>query len=403
MKLVSCVGICSILFHCMNNKALFALGVESFADQFDPLQYHRIGLVTNDAAVNFEGRPARQLLLQKGFRICRLFSPEHGIHIIGADGHAQQDSLDALTQLPVISLYGPRAAPEKHQLEDLDLLLFDLPDIGCRFYTYLWTMTYIMEACAQYGKRLIVLDRPNPLGALAETTEGPMLEEKSCSSFIGRYNIPLRHSCTIGELAMLFAATKYPNLDLQVVTMPGYQRAYTGGVHFPFYPTSPAIQHMNTAWLYPGTGLLEGVNVNEGRGTAFPFAQIGAPWMHKNFVPHQLAAFADWVSCSPVSFIAQSPPYAHTLCHGFRMQVISTAGFRPVLSGITLLQALAIMYPHHLTPRAYKTHANPQGENHLDKLLGIPDSWTAIVHAIAINTIVPDDWFAAMEPFWLYK
>ena len=151
----------------------------------------RIGLVTNIAAVTNNNLPTREALLKNNFTISKLFSPEHGLDIVGADGHEIKDGIDELTGLPIISLYSNKLAPTKEDLEDIDIILFDIPDIGSRFYTYLWTMTYVMEACALHNKPLVILDRPNPIGGDINKAEGPMLDEINCPSFIGRWDIPV--------------------------------------------------------------------------------------------------------------------------------------------------------------------------------------------------------------------
>ena len=136
---------------------------------------------------------SRVALLKNQFKLVKIFSPEHGISVKGDDGVKQQNVTDTITDLPVVSLYGEKLMPSEEDMQDVDMVLFDIPDIGCRFYTYLWTMTYVMESCAAYNKPFMILDRPNPIGALLEKAEGPMLDEANCSSFIGRWNIPLKH------------------------------------------------------------------------------------------------------------------------------------------------------------------------------------------------------------------
>jgi uncharacterized protein YbbC (DUF1343 family) len=197
----------------------------------------RIALATNNAAFTTGGEFTRAALFKNGFQVTKLFSPEHGITVKGRDGEAQTNTTDIITGLPVISLYGNKSAPSEEDLSDVDAVLFDIPDIGCRFYTYLWTMTYVMEACAQFNKPFIVLDRPNPIGALIENAEGPFLDETDCYSFIGRWNIPLKHACTLGELASYFAATRLPGLQLEVISVKNYRRHYTALHHFPFVAT----------------------------------------------------------------------------------------------------------------------------------------------------------------------
>src|SRR4249919_441388 len=213
-------------------------------------------IVTNNAAFTSDRILSRLALKEKGFNLVRIFSPEHGISVKGADGSYQKDTIDIKTALPIISLYGDRLIPTEEDLKDIDIVLFDIPDVGCRFYTYLWTMTYVMEACAKYNKQLIILDRPNPIGGNLEMAEGPMLDEKTCASFIGRWSIPIRHSCTVGELANYFSNKKVKGLDLKIITAKNWQRNQIAGAGFDFYPTSPAIKNISTALVYPGMGLL---------------------------------------------------------------------------------------------------------------------------------------------------
>ena len=231
-------------------------GIDRFLRQPEVNKGKRIALVTNNAAQTSEGISSRIALLKNGFTLVKLFSPEHGLTASGADGAFQNNHIDNLTNLPVTSLYGDRLAPAEEDLNDIDIVLFDIPDVGCRFYTYLWTMTHVMETCASFNKQFIVADRPNPIGGNMLQAEGPMLDEENCSSFIGRWSIPVRHSCTLGELANYFAGTKIKSLRLEVIRVGNWQRnqmADDSGLKF--IPTSPAIQSLNTALLYPGHGI----------------------------------------------------------------------------------------------------------------------------------------------------
>lgn len=256
-------------------------GIDNFLLRQKEFNYLRFALVTNNAATTSSGELSRVTLLKDGLAIKKIFSPEHGLTAKGEDGAFQNHTIDLLTQLPVVSLYGDHLMPTEEDLKDIDAVLFDIPDVGCRFYTYLWTMTYVMESCALHNKRFILLDRPNPLGGSIEKAEGPMLDETTCSSFTGRWNIPVRHSCTLGELATYFAATRMNNLDLEIIKVADWNRHQTAlDASWNFIPTSPAIKDIETALLYPGLGLMEGINVNEGRGTDSPFKIIGAPWIN---------------------------------------------------------------------------------------------------------------------------
>ncbi|MGI9137964.1 MAG: exo-beta-N-acetylmuramidase NamZ domain-containing protein, partial [Sediminibacterium sp.] len=179
---------------------ILKFGIDNIITQSPSWKKKRIALLTNDAAKTNNSVPSRKALLDHGFNIVKLFSPEHGITATGADGAKMQDSIDDLTHLPVISLYGDKMKPTQEDIQDVEILMFDIPDAGTRFYTYLWSMTYWIETAAEHHLKIVLLDRPNPLGGLFDLCEGPMLHE-SVSSFIGRFEIPIKHQCTFGELA----------------------------------------------------------------------------------------------------------------------------------------------------------------------------------------------------------
>ncbi len=375
-------------------------GVDALLPQAGKYKGLRICMVTNDAATTSGGLLSRVALLQAGFGITQLFAPEHGMARTGEDGAPQPNATDAATGLPVTSLYGEKLAPTAADLQGLDLLLYDIPDIGCRFYTYLWTMTHLMQACATHHIPLLVLDRPNPTGAQLHLAEGPWLDEATCSSFIGRWNIPIRHCCTLGELARYFAATRVPGLQLTVIKAPGYQRHHLAGQAFAFVPTSPAMRSIQSAMLYPGTGLWEGVNLNEGRGTDHPFALCGAPWLQAKALAAQLRI--PGLHLQAQTYTAASGPYAGNHCHGLLLQVTDAAAYRPVHSGLTLLRAIARLHPHELKQRPYPTAANPGGLGHLNRLLGQPNAFAQLLSGQPFVTAVAEEWKERMGGFLLY-
>lgn len=379
-------------------------GIDVFLHHSEIYKNKRLALVTNNAAITSQDKLNRVALLEAGFNVVHLFSPEHGIRRTGADGVAQENDLDELTGLPVTSLYGSRLKPTRRDLEGIDLMLFDIPDIGCRFYTYLWTMTYVMEACAESSLPLIILDRPNPIGAVLSRAEGPILDEKHCSSFIGRWAIPLKHSCTLGELALYFAATRIPALNLEVVRAENYFRHYTALQNFPFIPTSPAMQDVETALLYPGTGLLEGINVNEGRGTHEPFRVCGAPFISGERLRNTLTRLSiSGVKIESLAYVPTDGIYKNEQCEGIRLTVTDPLTLKPVALGISLLRVLFRLYPMQIQMRLYQTAANPGGTGHLDKLLGLQGSFNLLRNNAKIPTDVKRAWATAITPFLLYN
>lgn len=363
----------------------------------------RIGFVTNNAALTAEGTLSRVALLTQGCKLIKLFSPEHGISRSGADGAPQRNHTDSETSLPVISLYGEKRMPAAADVKDIDVLLFDIPDVGCRFYTYLWTLTYIMEAAAAFNKPLIITDRPNPTGIQLSDAEGPWLDEKHCSSFIGRWNMPLRHCCTLAELALYFNKEKNIDADITIIKAANYQRNTNTYSNVHFTPTSPAIKNIETAMLYPGTGLLEGIMVNEGRGTNTPFTVFGAPFIQQQQLLQQWQQLQlPGISAAAVTYTPQNGLYQNMVCNGLKFTVNEAAYLRPVAAGIALLQLLLHIYPEVIQDRLYATAANPTGAGHLDKLLGIPNAFEALKKGLPINTSISNQWRQIISPYLLY-
>ncbi|WP_080057837.1 exo-beta-N-acetylmuramidase NamZ family protein [Spirosoma aerolatum] len=355
---------------------MVSFGIDRFLEQAVNFQQQRIALVTNQAATTASYIPSRHALLTAGFPVTKLFSPEHGLDSIGEDGRPMPNGTDPLTGLPIVSLYGTKLQPSADDLADIDVVIVDLPDIGCRFYTYLWTLTHVMEACSHYDKPLILLDRPNPLSGRIDQVEGPILDESTCSSFIGRWAIPLRHACTFGELARYWQHQRFSNLSVTVVKAEGWHRTYFSRDWQPsFVPTSPAMVNSESAVLYPGLGLLEATNLSEGRGTATPFQLAGAPWLDAYTLTNQFNAMAvPGIIARALTFTPQSGKYAGELCQGVMFHITDATVFKAVLSGMLFIKLVYDFHPDEFSWAPYPTYVNPTGNQHLDKLLGIPDS-----------------------------
>ena len=388
---------------------MISFGIDEIIHQNPSWKTKRIGLVTSNAATTNNGALSRTALLQAGFTIVCLFSPEHGITATAPDGEAQQNSMDPITGLPVVSLYGPRCMPTTQDLENIEIVLFDIPDIGARFYTYLWTLTYVLEACANNQKECIVLDRPNPVSGNFDAAEGPFLEDTT-SSFIGRWNIPIKHSCTLGELALYFNGTKKLGTNLTVIPVKNWDRdSFVSAWGTDFVPTSPAIQNPNSMLLYPGLCLLEATNISEGRGSQYSFETAAAPWMQTNEITSFInQSFGDEIKASGISFTPTSGKYANTLCKGIHFEVIDPAYYKPVFFGLLLLHIIRAKHPQHFLWEPYKTAVNPNGENHLDKLLGINNAQKLfdlpLPQFVATCTKITHtpNWQEQMIPYLLY-
>jgi len=376
-------------------------GIDVFLQDPKVNKNSRFAMVTNNAAFTSDRILSRLTLVNKGYNLIKLFSPEHGISVRGVDGSYQKDAVDIKTALPIISLYGDRLMPTEEDLEDVDIVLFDIPDVGCRFYTYLWTMTYVMEACAKYNKQLIILDRPNPISGNLEMAEGPMLDEKACASFIGRWSIPIRHSCTLGELANYFSNKKVKGLDLKIIRVKNWDRYR---IENDFYPTSPAIKNILTALVYPGMGLLEGINVNEGRGTDNPFIQFGAPWINGEELHAELNKRNYLgIEMKPCFYVPIDSLYKDETCNGLELKLTEADNFHPLAFGIDLISVLFKLYPYQIKERSYVTNANPTGGAHLDKLLGIKNAFELFRSNASIETDVSEYWPEEMARYLLYS
>jgi uncharacterized protein YbbC (DUF1343 family)/CubicO group peptidase (beta-lactamase class C family) len=320
------------------------LGIDVLvADDFAELAGQRVGLITNHTGIDSAGiSTVERLHRAPNVRLVALFSPEHGI-TGKLDQSRISDSVDQPTGKPVFSLYGESRKPSQEQLELLDTLVFDIQDIGCRFYTYPSTMGLAMEAAAEAGKRFVVLDRPNPISG--DIVEGPMIDTGD-SSFVAFYNVPVRHGMTIGELARMYKAEKGLDVELVVVEMEGWRRSdYLYDTGLTWINPSPNMRSLTAAVLYPGIGLLEFTNVSVGRGTDAPFEVMGAPWIRER----ELAEFINQagppgVRAVPVRFTPNASKFAGESCGGVNFVITDWQRFRSLELGLVVARALRTLY-----------------------------------------------------------
>ncbi len=312
------------------------------ARKFSALAGKRVGLITNHTGLDAAGRRTIDLLAKApGVRLRALFSPEHGLS--GKADWKVASGRDASTDLPVHSLYSGTKRPTPEMLKGLDVLVFDVQDAGARFYTYMSTMGYAMEAAAKAGLRFVVLDRPNPI--TASRTEGPVLDP-DLTSFTAYFPLPVRHGMTLGELAQMFNAEKRIGVNLTVVPLRGYRRGmWFDQTGLAWVNPSPNLKSLTQAALYPGVALCEGSNVSVGRGTATPFELLGAPWIDSE----QLTAFLQsrpipGVHFEPARFTPAANLFKNEECRGVRIELKDRDALEPVLLGIELLSALQRFY-----------------------------------------------------------
>jgi uncharacterized protein YbbC (DUF1343 family) len=376
------------------------LGIDSFIRDYKHLQNVPIGLLTNHSTLAGSGYLVAVELLRNGFSVKKLFSPEHGILSQGVDGIEQPNTIDPLTKLPVVSLYGHSFQPQEKDLKDIEIVMIDLPNIGCRFYTYLWSITYMIEVCANAKKKVIFLDRPNLSERKSSSVEGPMLDEKNCSSFIGRWDMPLTFSHSFGELIQWFVKDRKISIDIEVVPFDMKNEIDTAI----FVPPSPSMVDKQTVLLYPFSGLFEGLNLNHGRGTAFPFKVLGAPWIDslKLLEDFKKQKFPGIIAF-PFSYKPTWSLYSNLDCNGLFFSVEDADAFRPVQTGIWLMNYLSVNYPNNLKPEKYPTMANPDGKNHLDLLLGTKNSYqlfcssSEILHFLISEMLDVSEWTVKVQ------
>jgi len=347
------------------------LGVDELIDHLPrDLCAGRVGMVTSNVATTSAGVLSRLALRDAGVNLIRLFGPEHGLAGTTADGAPVPDDIDPATLLPVVSLYGQHVRPTPEALADLDAILFDIPDVGTRFYTYIWTLSHVIEACAEAHKPLYVLDRPNPLGGDLDAGEGPILDEANLSSFVGRWNIPIRYSLTIAELARLWNEERKIGCDLRIVPCANWKREmHWPDTGLPFVQLSPAMPSYETALFYPGTCLIEGTNLSEGRGTDAPFRLIGAPWVDAEALADALKGITR-SRITPVTFTPTGRKHAGEVCRGVLLEPTDVRFLRPVALGLRLIDSVARLHPDRFSFSPYETAANPSGLSHFDRLIG---------------------------------
>ena len=322
------------------------------AEHFAALAGKHVGLITNSSGRASDGQRTIDLLDHApDVKLVALFSPEHGLEGSAAEGAKVESSRDAATGLPVYSLYGDVQRPTAQMLEGIDTLVFDIQDVGARFYTYITTLGYCLEAAGKKGIEFYILDRPNPING-AEV-DGPMLDP-DLRSFIGYFPMPIRHGMTVGELAKMFNGENHLNAKLHVIKMEGWQRTdwfdETGQA---WINPSPNLRNLTEETLYPGVCLLEGANVSVGRGTDTPFEMVGAPWIDgRELAAYLNARKIQGVRFLPMDFTPLSGIFTGEDCHGVQIMLLDRQALEPTEMGVELLAAL-----WRLSPQNFKLNA----------------------------------------------
>jgi len=305
-------------------------------EQARRLENQRVGLISMPAAVTPDLTSALDALRGADVNVTALFGPEHGFGGAALDGAKVGDAIDPRIGLPVYSLYGQHYEPTSEMLASIDAFIFDMQDVGVRFYTYLSTLFHVLRAAGKAGKPAYLLDRPNPI--TGEIIEGGEVEP-GFESFVGIVNVPIRHGMTLGELAQFMNAEYELAADLHVVEMQNWRRSmWFDETGLPWVPTSPAMPHLSTATLYPGMCLLEGTNLSLGRGTSLPFEVCGAPWLDGYVLAEEMNALnLPGVRFRPIVFTPSASTHAGSECHGVQVHVIDRVALRPVTIALNLV------------------------------------------------------------------
>ena len=389
------------LLSCSLERNDFRNGIDILFDSdLSDFKDKKISLVMNHTSVNKNGESLFDFL-KSNLDVVSIFTPEHGL--FGKNEAGELVASTALKEVPVHSLYGSRKGPSDEQLNGVDILIFDMQDIGSRYYTYISTLTYVMQAAAKNQIKLVILDRANPIG---KDIQGPILKE-GFTSFVGMHPVPTRHGLTIGEFSLIIKELGWienaDQLDLEIIRLDGWSGGY---INFK-KPPSPNIPDLETAIVYNGMCLLEGTNVSEGRGTSTPFKVIGAPWLDSKEVIrlinlHNLSG----VTLSSTLFTPKSipgksvyPKYMDTPCNGISISIVDRDSFYPLKLGVALLQSI-----YQVHPDEFKVAKN----GFLNKLYGSDELINSIFSGASIEDLVltwekeSAEFRKMIKPFRLY-
>lgn len=338
------IALLSIMsLYAKNKEEKIRLGIDRIDEYLNIFEGKRIALITNATGYNSEGESTISVLKKKT-NLKLLFSPEHGLNANFKEGSLIDNSIDRKTSLKIYSLYGKQKKPTNEMLKDIDIICFDIQDVGARFYTYIYTMAYAMQATKENGKTFVIFDRPNPISG--SVVEGFILQEEF-SSFVGLYPIAQRHGMTVGELGAMFNKEFGINCDLKIIPLKNWARSsYFEDLSLVWVPSSPNIPNSNTALIYSGMCLFEGTNMSVGRGTTLPFQYIGAPFINADELVEKLKKEnINGVKIFPAYFTPNSSMYKNEACEGIYIAVSDRESFQPVRVAIKIFNTIKKTYP----------------------------------------------------------
>ncbi|MEA3431517.1 MAG: DUF1343 domain-containing protein [candidate division WOR-3 bacterium] len=375
-------------------KYIVRIGLDRLLkENFDLIKGKRIGLVTNQTGITRNIKSNIDTLTSiKNANLVALFVPEHGLMGCEQAGEHIKSYKDTQTGIQVYSLYGKSKKPTPQMLKNIDLLLFDIQDIGARFYTYISTLKYVLEEAAECGVKVLILDRPNPI--TGNTIEGPVLDT-AFSSFVGIAPIPIRHGMTVGELALMFNDIFSFNAEIEVLKMEAWQRnMWFDETGLPWVAPSPNIPNLETAIVYPGICLLESTNISCGRGTTRPFLLLGAPWINANILTRALNQKGlPGVKFRSTAFIPYSSKYQGERCEGVEIYVLNRDEFQPVRIGLEIIAGVKKLYP-----KEFMWQPPQNGSYGFDRLMGTDKVRKDLDSGVAVYKIV-QEWQESLNSF----
>lgn len=378
---------------------MISLGIEQLVtNPLRELNGKKLALLCNQASTDRLFQHSRDLINNTfpGQLTC-LFSPQHGFFSEKQDNMVESGHIrDLVSGLPVFSLYADKRKPDPEMFESFDVLLIDLIDVGTRVYTFIWTVIYCLQTAAETGKKIIILDRPNPIGG--HLVEGNLLKP-SWKSFVGLMEIPMRHGMTIGELALMCNSEMSINAEVEVVKVDGWKRRmFFEDLGIPWVFPSPNMPSPTTAHVYPGQVIWEGTNMSEGRGTTLPFELCGAPYFKPLEVLHHLQS-TDLPGCilRSIFFEPTSGKWAGENCGGIHIHITDSQAFRPYRTSMSLLQAVLVLYPDDFTykepPYEYEYTRMP-----IDLIIGDQDVRMALESGVEIYEL-EKNWQGELDRF----
>lgn len=365
------------------------LGVDRFLEGYrEEFRGRKLGLMVNQGSITSGLEPTVEAFLKRGLKVSAIFAPEHGLYGERQAGEEVESFIDERTGLPVYSLYSKTKKPTSEMLEGIDALIWDIPEIGARYSTYIATMILAMQSAGEKGIPFVVLDRPNPIGG---KREGNILEEEF-RSFVGMLPIPMRHGLTPGEIA-LFARDIYNlSLELRVIPMRGWRRTmYYDDTGLLWINPSPNLPSLENVLLYPGACLLEGTNISEGRGTTLPFRVLGAPWINGTSLAKDLNARSEGVFFREVSFVPTFSKYQGEVCNGIAVHILNPE-VDIVALYLSILQLIRVLYPREFQ------WAKRGGGYVIDYLVG-SDIVRKTIDKMGSFSEVLDEWRRGLEKF----